>query len=125
MPRRVGREVAGRAAEQLAAQLAAEGVRADVTVLAPEPLPPSTLSDLSDLSDLSNLSSSLEEAVAAGTTGVREVHRTISGIPFDVLDGVPPARTVLEVHDRTADGVVDAVHLVNRLAGRLLRRRER
>ncbi|MGE0300385.1 hypothetical protein [Pseudonocardia sp.] len=124
LPRRVGREVAGRAAEQLAAQLAAQGVRADVTVLAPEPLPPTALSDLADLSDLSDLSAGLEEAVAVGTTGVREVHRTISAIPFDLLDGVPPARTVRAVHDRTADGVFDTVHAVNRLAGRLLRRRQ-
>lgn len=110
MPRRVGREVAQQAAGQMAEQLAAQGVRADVTVLGPEP---------------PRIVEEIEETVAVGTEGVREVHRTISAIPFDLLDGVPPARTVRAVHDRTADGVYDTVGAVNRLAGRLLRRRER
>lgn len=79
MPRRVGREVAHRAAEQLADQLAAQGVRAEVTVLAAEEPP---------------VAEQVEATLAAGTAGVREMHRAISAIPFDAFDGVPATRAV-------------------------------
>lgn len=69
------------------------------------------------------------EAVEAGTSGVREVHRAISDIPFDVLDAIPTTRAaaqaVRQAHDGVTDGVYDAISEANRVAGgvfRLLRR---
>ncbi|MFC4947079.1 hypothetical protein [Pseudonocardia sp. GCM10023141] len=69
------------------------------------------------------------DAVEAGTSGVRGVHRVISDIPFDVLDSIATtrgaARVVRQAHDGVTDGVYDAISEVNRVAGgvfRLLRR---
>lgn len=68
-----------------------------------------------------------EGAVGFGTESVREVHMAIADIPFGVLEQLPvtrdPARVVRQVHDVTAQGVYDAIGLVNRLSGRGLRSR--
>jgi hypothetical protein len=106
MPRRIGRDVAERAAGQMAEQLAAEGVRAEVRIVGPQPPTPVE---------------AIEENVAVGTASLREVHTTISAIPFDILDGVAPAPAVRAVHDRITDGVYDTVGAVSRLAGHILR----
>lgn len=74
----------------------------------------------------------LEELLGAGTSGVRDVHRAISDIPFDLLDTLPATRVasgrVRDVHDRTTDGVYDALSVVNKAAGGIykawLRRRD-
>ncbi|WP_300014835.1 hypothetical protein [Pseudonocardia sp.] len=67
----------------------------------------------------------VEEAVEAGTSGVRDVHRAIADVPFGILGALPPTRAaseaVRQVHDRTADGVYGAVSAVNRAAGAVLR----
>ncbi|MGE3286404.1 MAG: hypothetical protein AB7J32_09910 [Pseudonocardia sp.] len=118
VPRHVGREVAGRAAEQLAAQLATEGVRAEVTVLGPGQPASSAVTDLTDLIDLTDL----DEPGGAGPAGVREVRRTISAVPFALLGQAPSAAPA---SDPAADGAGDPVQAVDGLAARLLRRRAR
>jgi len=54
------------------------------------------------------------------TSGVRDVHRAISDVPFDVLGSFSATRgsseLVREVHDRTADGVYDAISAVGKAA---------
>jgi hypothetical protein len=66
-----------------------------------------------------------QEAVEASTSDVRDVHQAIAGIPFGVLDALPPTRAasnvVRQVHDRTADGVYDAISTANRAAGGVFR----
>jgi hypothetical protein len=55
-----------------------------------------------------------------GTSSVRDVHRAISDIPFDILGSIDATRDsserVREVHDRTTDGVYDAIAAVNNAA---------
>lgn len=67
-----------------------------------------------------------EGVVDAGTEGVRATHSAIAGIPFGVLDQIPPtrdaARIVRQVHNTTADGVYNTISLVNRLTGSAVRR---
>lgn len=62
------------------------------------------------------------EVLDTGVAGVREVHLTISAIPFDLLDRIPPARLVRVVHDRITAGVYDAVSAANRVAAGTRRR---
>lgn len=83
-----------------------------------------------DADELAEMQQLAEEAVDAGAGGVRDVHRAIAGVPFDLLDSLPATRAASQrarqVHDRTADGVYDAVAAANRAAGgifRALRRR--
>jgi hypothetical protein len=62
----------------------------------------------------------LAEVLDAGTSGVRDVHRAIADIPFDILGSIGATREsaerVRDVHDRTADGVYDAISAVNKAA---------
>ncbi|MGQ0576420.1 MAG: hypothetical protein ACT4RN_19770 [Pseudonocardia sp.] len=99
VPRYVEREVVARAAARMVEQLAEQGVRADVRVLEP-PGPPAP--------------GRAEELLDGGTTGVRDMHMTIAAIPFDLLDGLAPARLVRRAHDRITGGVYDAVATANR-----------
>ncbi|MGI5125778.1 hypothetical protein ACQEVB_03070 [Pseudonocardia sp. CA-107938] len=66
------------------------------------------------------LAEELAAVLDVGTTGVRDVHRAISDIPFDILGSFGATREsserVREVHDRTADGVYDAISAVNKAA---------
>lgn len=67
----------------------------------------------------------LAEAVEAGTSGVRGVHRAIADIPFDLLGGMPVTKRasnqVRQVHDRTTDGVYEAIGHVNKAASEVFR----
>lgn len=62
----------------------------------------------------------LAAVLDVGTSGVRDVHRAISDIPFDILGSIGATREsaerVRDVHDRTADGVYDAINAVNKAA---------
>jgi hypothetical protein len=62
----------------------------------------------------------LAAVLDVGTSGVRDVHRAISDVPFDILGSFGATREsaerVREVHDRTADGVYDAITAVNKAA---------
>lgn len=67
----------------------------------------------------------LAEVFDAGTSGVRDVHHAIADIPFDILGSLSATREaserVREVHDRTADGVYDALTAVNKAATSMYR----
>lgn len=71
------------------------------------------------------LAAELAEVIDAGTSGVRDVHRVIADIPFDLLGSFEATREasgrVREVHDRTADGVYDVITVVNKAAASVLR----
>lgn len=62
----------------------------------------------------------LAEVLDARTSSVRDVHRAISDVPFDILGSFDATRDsserVREVHDRTTDGVYDAITAVNKAA---------
>ena len=62
----------------------------------------------------------LAAVLDVGTSSVRDVPRAISDIPFDILGSIGATREsserVREVHDRTADGVYDAIAAVNQAA---------
>jgi hypothetical protein len=62
----------------------------------------------------------LAAVLDVGTSSVRDVHRAISDVPFDILGSFSATRdsseAVREVHDRTADGVYDAITAVNKAA---------
>lgn len=63
-----------------------------------------------------------EGAVELGSSSVRIVHQAIADIPFGALEQVEStrdtARLVRKVHDTTANGVYDAIDLVNSSPGR-------
>lgn len=67
-----------------------------------------------------------EQVLAAGGAVVRDVHKGIAAIPFDVLDAIPstrgPARVVRDVHDTISDGVYGALSGINKAVGRELRK---
>lgn len=71
------------------------------------------------------LAAELAEVADTGTSGVRDVHRAIADIPFELLGSFGPTREasgrVREVHDRTADGVYDAITAVNKAATSVFR----
>lgn len=68
-----------------------------------------------------------EGAVELGSSSVRIVHQAIADIPFGALEQVEStrdtARLVRKVHDTTANGVYDAIDLVNKLTGKGMRKR--
>lgn len=85
--------------------------------------------ELPEVDEIDAVQEFATEAVEAGASGVREVHRAISDIPFDVLDSIPTTRAAAQIvrqaHDGVTDGVYDAISEANRVAGgvfRLLRR---
>jgi hypothetical protein len=67
-----------------------------------------------------------EEAIATGTSVVREVHKGIADIPFSILESIPgtaqPTKVVREIHDRISDGVYGALSGLNKAVGREIRK---
>lgn len=67
-----------------------------------------------------------EQAVATGTALVREVHKGIADIPFNVLEAIPatrtPAKALRGLHDSISNGVYGAIAGLNRAVGRELRK---
>lgn len=62
-----------------------------------------------------------QDAVAATTTAVAEAHHDIARKSYAVLGQIPvvaePARAIEQVQLEITDGVYQAIHAVNRLAG--------
>ncbi|MBA4286278.1 MAG: hypothetical protein C0434_12175 [Xanthomonadaceae bacterium] len=81
---------------------------------------------LAGLEKLREAQATAEEAIAAGGSVVRDVHRNIASIPFDVLESIPAtrerAKAVRDVHDSITDGVYGALAGLNRAVGRELRK---
>ena len=78
------------------------------------------------LESLQDVQRTAEQAVETGAAMVREVHRGIASIPFDILENLPgtaaPAKVVRGVHDAITDGVYGALSGLNKAVGRELRR---
>lgn len=81
---------------------------------------------LAGLEKLREAQATAEEVIAAGGSVVRDVHRNIASIPFDVLASIPAtrerAKAVRDVHDTITDGFYGALAGLNRAVGRELRK---
>lgn len=67
-----------------------------------------------------------ESLVDEGTSVVRNIHKEIASIPFEILESIPTTRdttrVVRGVHDITSDGIYAGISAANRLLGRRMRR---
>ena len=81
---------------------------------------------LATLENLREAQATAEQVIAAGGSVVREVHKGIAAIPFNILDSIPstrgPSKVVREVHDSIADGVYGALSGINKAVGREIRK---
>lgn len=81
---------------------------------------------LATLENLIEAQATAEQVIAAGSSVVREVHKGIAAIPFNILDSIPAtresARLVRGVHDSITDGVYGALSGLNRAVGREIRK---
>lgn len=81
---------------------------------------------LATLENLREAQATAEQVLHAGGSVVREVHKGIAAIPFDILDSIPATResskVVRGVHDSIADGVYGALSGINKAVGREIRR---
>ena len=81
---------------------------------------------LARLEKLREAQATAEQVIAAGGSVVRDVHKNIASIPFDVLESIPAtrdrAKAAREVHDSITDGVYGALAGLNRAVGRELRK---
>lgn len=81
---------------------------------------------LATLENLREAQATAEQMIAAGGSVVREVHKDIAAIPFDILDSIPStrgaARVARGVHDSIADGVYSALSGINKTVGREIRK---
>jgi hypothetical protein len=67
-----------------------------------------------------------EHVLETGGSVVREVHRGIANVPFDILEAIPgtsrSAKIVCSVHASITDGVYGALSGLNKAVGRELRK---
>jgi len=81
---------------------------------------------LATLEKLREAQATAEQVIAAGGSVVRDVHKGIASIPFDVLESIPAtrerAKAAREVHDSITEGVYGALAGLNRAVGRELRK---
>jgi hypothetical protein len=81
---------------------------------------------LATLENLREAQATAEQVIAAGGSVVREVHKGIAAIPFDILDSIPSTRGSAKVargmHDSIADGVYSALSGINKTVGREIRK---
>lgn len=81
---------------------------------------------LATLEKLREAQATAEQVIAAGGSVVRDVHKGIASIPFDVLESIPAtrerAKAAREVHDSMTAGVYGALAGLNRAVGRELRK---
>lgn len=75
---------------------------------------------------LQQVQSVTESLVDEGTSVVRNIHKEIAGIPFEILESIPTTRdttrVVRGVHDATSDSIYAGISMANRLLGRRLRK---
>jgi hypothetical protein len=78
------------------------------------------------LQEVQNVTESL---VDEGTSLIRNIHKEIASIPFEILEAHPKTRdtskVVRGVHDVTSDSIYAGISLANQLFGRKLRKRMR
>lgn len=78
------------------------------------------------LAALEGAQQTTEHLLETGQAVVREVHKGIAAIPFDILEAIPgagpPTRLLRGVHDRVTDSVYGALSGMNRAVGRELRK---
>lgn len=81
---------------------------------------------IATLETLRDAQQTAEQALHAGGSLVREVHKGIASIPFGILESIPatraPTRVVRDIHDRITDGVYEALGGLNKAVGRELRK---
>ncbi|WP_293369112.1 hypothetical protein [Nevskia sp.] len=81
---------------------------------------------LATLEKLREAQATAEQVIAAGGSVVRDVHKGIASIPFDVLESIPAtrdrAKAAREIHDSITEGVYGALAGLNRAVGRELRK---
>ena len=65
----------------------------------------------------------VQDAVDKGVTTVEDIHKSIAGLPFKLLEGSEflsgPAGEVRRLHDRTIGAVYGLIRRVNQQVGRL------
>lgn len=75
------------------------------------------------LQDVQNVTESL---VDEGTSLIRNIHKEIANIPFEILEANPTTRdttrVVRGVHDATSDSIYAGISVANRLLGRKVRK---
>lgn len=78
------------------------------------------------LAALEGAQQTTEHLLETGQAVVREVHKGIAAIPFDILEAIPgagpPVRVLRGVHDRVTDSVYGALSGMNKAVGRELRK---
>lgn len=81
---------------------------------------------LATLENLREAQATAEQVLAAGGSVVREVHKGIAAIPFNILESIPatrePSRLVRGVHDSITEGVYGALSGLNKAVGREIRK---
>jgi len=74
---------------------------------------------------LQSLQNMTETTVTATTSTIRDVHKSIADIPFDVLETIPvigsTTKIVRETHDLISDVVYGSILGVNKVAGKFAR----
>lgn len=81
---------------------------------------------IATLESLRDAQAKAEQVLETGGSVVREVHKGIARIPFDILEAIPATRDaskrVRDVHDTITDGVYGALSGLNKAVGRELRK---
>lgn len=74
---------------------------------------------------LLSLQQIVEQAVEDGATTVEQVHRSISSMPFDMLEKIDalqkPVDTARQLHDETVGNIYETIRLLNERAGEIAR----
>ena len=67
----------------------------------------------------------VEKAIEDGATTVEQVHRSISSMPFDMLEKIDalqkPVAKAREIHDETVGNIYETIRLLNDRAGEIAR----
>lgn len=78
-----------------------------------------------DKDQLISLQEIVEKAIDDGATTVEQVHRSISSMPFDLLERIDvlqkPTAKARELHDQTVGNIYETIRLLNDRAGEMAR----
>jgi len=63
----------------------------------------------------------INEVVGNSVNGAETIHRSISNVPFDALEAIPPLKSKVQlarnVHDTVMDGIYSTIRKVNNEIG--------